>query len=227
MHLFIVGGEAVKVEFEAKFGLGHSYDFCSATAPDLLTRLGAADVGFDLREWPELHYEQPRQPLFYGTSTKSLAQLFHNEAPPFGPVFGLCALPTLLNREKLEVSLFRSEDAEILARTCQALRAPYSIVPDKIGLLTPRLVCIFINEACYALQQGLAPLHTIEQTMKLRLDMALGPFAWANRIGLGHVYVTLEALHLDSHEERYKPCSLLKVMYLRGEIFDLPTEYKA
>ncbi|TGD78021.1 3-hydroxyacyl-CoA dehydrogenase family protein [Hymenobacter wooponensis] len=224
MHLFIVGGEAVEAELRAKFGLGHTYDFCEASAPDLLTRLGAADVGFDLREWPELHYEQPRQPLFYGTCTKSLAQLFHKEAPPFGAVFGLCALPTMLNREHLEVSLFRPEDAAQLAQLCAKLGTRFCLVPDRVGLLSPRLVCVFINEACYLLQTGAASVADIEQTMKLRLGTELGPFAWANSIGLGHVYQTLEALYYDTHEGRYKPCSLLKAMFLQGQHFNLPAE---
>jgi 3-hydroxybutyryl-CoA dehydrogenase len=223
MHLFIVGGEAMEAELRAKFGLGHTYDFCEATAPDLLTRLGAADIGFDLREWPELHYEQPRQPLFYGTSTKSLAQLFHKEAPPFGAVFGLCALPTLLNREQLEVSLFRSEDAELLMHLCATLSTGYCLVPDRVGLLSPRLVCVFVNEACHLLETGTASVDNIEQTMKLRLNIELGPFSWANKIDLGHIYQTLDAVYQYTHEERYKPCSLLKAMYLRGEQFAIST----
>ena len=64
----------------------------------------------------------------------------------------------------------------------------------------------------------------IEQTMKLRLDTELGPFAWANSIGLSHIYQTLEAVYQDTHEDRYKPCSLLKAMYLRGQHFPLPSE---
>lgn len=223
MHLFVVGGEVVEAELRAKFGLGHSYDFCPADAPDLLTRLGAADVGFDLREWPELHYEQPRQPLFYAIGAQSLAQLFHNEAPPFGPVFGLCAFPTLLHRAFLEVSLYRTEEASILAETCLALGTEFVTIPDRVGLLSPRLACVFINEACAALQTGVASLPAIELTMQAWMGTSAGPFAWANAIGLGQIVRTLEALYLETHEDRYKPCSLLKQEYLRGRLFELPT----
>ncbi|QJX46840.1 3-hydroxyacyl-CoA dehydrogenase [Hymenobacter taeanensis] len=224
MHLFIVGGEAIEAELRAKFGLGHSYDFCDAAAPDLLTRLGAADVGFDLREWPELHYEQPRQPLFYATATKSLSQLFHKEAPPFGAAFGICALPTLLNREHLEVSLLRPADAAPLKELCAALGTSFSLIPDRVGLLSPRMVCLFINEACYLLQTGAASINDLERTMQLRLDLEMGPFTWANKIGLGHIYQLLEALYQDTHEDRYKPCPLLKTMYLSEQQFAVAIE---
>jgi 3-hydroxybutyryl-CoA dehydrogenase len=224
MHLFIVGGEEMEEELRAKFGVGHSYDFCPVDAPDLLTRLGAADVGFDLREWPELHYEQPRQPLFYAIGARSLAHLFHKEAPPFGPVFGLCALPTLLHREHLEICLYQADDADKLANICAALGTKFLTVPDRVGLLSPRLACVFINEACYLLQEGIASLPDIEQTMELPLAVSGGPFAWANAIGLGQVYLLLEALYQETHEDRYKPCPLLKQYYLRGQAFEIQSQ---
>ncbi|WP_022825552.1 3-hydroxyacyl-CoA dehydrogenase family protein [Hymenobacter norwichensis] len=221
MHLLIVGGAHTEAELRRKFGPTHTYDFCpaTATAPDLLTRLGAADVAFDLRAWPELHYEQPRQPLFYDTTRVSLAALFHNEAAPFGPVFGLCAFPTLLEREVLETSLNHPKDAEALATVCAALGTKYGIVPDRVGLVTPRLICVLINEACYALQEGSASARELDVTLRLNAQHAYGPFGWANQIGIARIYETLEAMWQDTHEARYKACPLLKAMYLRGEKF--------
>lgn len=219
MHLFIVGGETVETELRRKFGEAHHYDFCPATAPDLRARLAAADVLFDLRDWPELHYEQPRQPLFYDTTARSLAQLFHGEEPPFGPVFGLCALPTLLDRPLLEVALYKEEDAATLDTLCAALGTDYRLVADRVGLVTPRIVCMIINEACYTLQEGTASVQDIDLGMKLGTNYPHGPFEWANAIGVARVYETLECLYQDTHEERYKVCPLLKTMYLRGESF--------
>lgn len=219
MHLFIVGGETVEAELRRKFGPAHGYDFCPATAPDLAARLAAADVLFDLRDWPELHYEQPRQPLFYDTTARSLAQLFHNEELPLGPVFGFCALPTLLDRPLLEATLYQAEDADALAALCASLGTDYRLVADRVGLVTPRVVCMIINEACYTLQEGTASVQDIDLGMKLGTNYPHGPFEWANAIGVARVYETLEALYQDTHEERYKVCPLLKTMYLRGESF--------
>jgi 3-hydroxybutyryl-CoA dehydrogenase len=47
----------------------------------------------------------------------------------------------------------------------------------------------------------------------------MGPFEWANKIGIKHVYETLDAIYNDTHDERYKICPLLKTKYLRGELF--------
>ncbi|GAB3301521.1 3-hydroxyacyl-CoA dehydrogenase family protein [Hymenobacter tenuis] len=219
MHLFIVEGQHLEQEFRRKFGPGHTYDFCLASAPDLLTRLGAADVAFDLREWPELHYEQPRQPLFYSTTSHSLAELFHNEAPPFGPVFGFSGLPTLVNRPIMEVAWYRAEDATQLATVCASLGTRYCVVQDRVALLLPRVVCQSINEACFALQEGVASAQEID--LMLQAGSPYGPCTWANYIGISRVYQTLERVYQDTHEQRYKPCSLLKRMHLRGETFML------
>ncbi|UOQ66337.1 3-hydroxyacyl-CoA dehydrogenase family protein [Hymenobacter volaticus] len=221
MHLLIVEGTHIEAELRRKFGTSHTYDFCPAAAPDLRTRLSAADVGFDLRPWPELHYEQPRQPLFYDTSRASLAALFHKEEPPFGPVFGVCAFPTLLDREVLETSLYRLEDAALLASTCATLGTAYCAVQDQVGLVTPRMVCVLINEACYALQEGSTSVQSLNITLQLGPAHPRGPFEWANQIGVARVFETLEALWQDTHEERYKACALLKTMYLRGSQFEL------
>ncbi|WP_375436204.1 3-hydroxyacyl-CoA dehydrogenase family protein [uncultured Hymenobacter sp.] len=219
MHLLIVEGTHIEAELRRKFGTSHTYDFCAATAPDLRTRLSAADVGFDLRSWPELHYELPRQPLFYDTSRTSLAALFHNEEAPLGPVFGICAFPTLLERTRLETSLYRSEDAALLASICAQLGTAYYVVQDRVGLVTPRLVCGLINEACYALQEGAVSVQDLAASMKPEHAYSCGPFEWANQIGIARVYETLEALWQDTHEERYRACGLLKSMYLRGNQF--------
>lgn len=218
MHLLIVEGQPVEAEFRRKFGVAHTYDFCPASAPDLLTRLGAADVAFDLRDWPELHYEQPRQPLFYSTTTRSLAQLFHGETPPFGPVFGFCGLPTFVDVPVWEISTFRSTDLPHLAEACALLGTEYQEVQDRVGLLTPRLVCLSINEACYALQEGVASAPAVDFLLS---GSGGGLLRRANVMGLSRIYKTLECVYQDAHEPRYAPSALLKRMHLRGELFEV------
>jgi len=219
MHLFIVGGEEVEAEFRQKFGPAHAYDFCPADAPDLLGRVAAADAAFDLREYPELHYERPQQPLFYEASGKSLAQFFYGEVAPQGPVFGFCGLPTLLNRPLLEVSLLHEADQEKLAAICTALGTNHRVVADRVGMVTPRVICQIINEACFTVQEGTATMQDVDLGMKLGTNYPQGPFAWANAIGVKRVYSLLEAMWDDTHDERYKVCPLLKRQALLGEPF--------
>ncbi|WP_234996911.1 3-hydroxyacyl-CoA dehydrogenase family protein [Hymenobacter roseosalivarius] len=126
-----------------------------------------------------------------------------------------------MNRPLLEVSSPNPENAPQLAETCAALGTDYRVVQDRVGLVTPRVICMIINEACYTLQEGTASIQDIDKSMKLGTRYPRGPFEWANLIGVSRVYEVLKALWEDTHEERYKVCPLLKSMYLRGEQFQL------
>jgi 3-hydroxybutyryl-CoA dehydrogenase len=73
---------------------------------------------------------------------------------------------------------------------------------------------MIINEAYYTVQEGTANRDDIDQAMKLGTNYPMGPFEWCKKIGITDVYETLEALYNDTHDERYKICSLLKHDYL-------------
>jgi 3-hydroxybutyryl-CoA dehydrogenase len=73
---------------------------------------------------------------------------------------------------------------------------------------------MIINEAYYTVQEGTANRADIDQAMKLGTNYPLGPFEWCHKIGIADVYETLEAIYNDTHDERYKICSLLKHDYL-------------
>ena len=133
--------------------------------------------------------------------------------------FGFCGLPTLLNRRLLEVSLYHEADRAKLAETCAALGTDYRVVADRVGLVTPRVICQIINEACFTVQEGTATMQDVDLGMKLGTSYPRGPFAWANAIGVERVYAVLEAMWQDTHDERYKVCPLLKRQALRGEPF--------
>ena len=72
-----------------------------------------------------------------------------------------------------------------------------------------------LQQGFYTVQEGTATESDIDQAMLLGTNYPMGPFEWCEKIGLSDVYETLEALYLDTHDERYKICSLLKQRYLR------------
>jgi len=134
-------------------------------------------------------------------------------------LFGFNGLPTMVNRTVLEVSIPDEKNTDILDRICRDLGTEYLVVKDRVGMVTPRVVCMIINEACYTLQEGTASIADIDQGMKLGTNYPYGPFQWADMIGVKNVYETLKAIYEDTKEERYKICPLLKTKYLKGENF--------
>lgn len=135
------------------------------------------------------------------------------DGPMACTVFGFNGFPTMFNREVLEVSLLKPEDHVLLKRICQELKTDHLVVDDRVAMVTPRVVCMIINEAYYTVQEGTASREDIDLAMKLGTAYPFGPFEWCERIGLNHVYELLEALYRDTRDERYKISALMKKEY--------------
>ena len=238
MHILVLDGAHVEAEFREKFGPNHQYTFSNPNTspewPDIIEleqweqvkrqAFASADVvfvcGSDNHRYKHYNHftEGALWPGPYVVFQECTARKL--EFMPQGPpIFGFCGLPTLLNRRLLEVSLYHEADRAKLAETCAALGTDYRVVADRVGLVTPRVICQIINEACFTVQEGTATMQDVDLGMKLGTNYPHGPFAWANAIGVERVYAVLEALWHDTHDERYKVCPLLKRQALRGEPF--------
>jgi len=134
-------------------------------------------------------------------------------------LIGMNCLPTFIQRDLAELSLFEQQSKPTLDALMQQLGWKYKLIEDRVGMVTPRIIFMIINEACFTLQEGTASMEDIDTSMKLGTNYPFGPFEWANKIGVKHVYETLEAVYNDTHDERYKICSILKTKYLKGESF--------
>ena len=236
MHILVLDGGHVEAEFRQKFGPNHAYTFISLeyTAKDewqsieqaVAEATATADVAFCFGNAHDGHHpyhliEIATFPVFAEILRVSLTESRWEAVnkPPAVALFGFCGLPTLLNRSLLEVSLYNEADRGKLAETCAALSTDYRVVEDRVGLVTPRIICMIINEACYTVQEGTATMQDVDLSMRLGTSYPRGPFAWANAIGVERVYAVLDAMWNDTHDERYKICPLLKRQALRGEPF--------
>lgn len=141
-----------------------------------------------------------------------LCQSIRNK--PGCTVFGFNGFPTMFNREFLEVSVLNNSDLPALRNICALLKTPFIQVDDRVGLVTPRVVCMIINEAYYTVQEGTASREDIDLAMKLGTNYPYGPFEWCKKIGVKNVYRLLEAVYEDTKDERYKISASLKKEYL-------------
>jgi 3-hydroxybutyryl-CoA dehydrogenase len=83
-------------------------------------------------------------------------------------------------------------------------------VKDYPGFVVNRIVMPMINEAIFALEQGVADAKDIDECMKLGCNHPMGPLALADLVGLDIVLAILESLHREFGDPRYRPCSLLR-----------------
>jgi 3-hydroxybutyryl-CoA dehydrogenase len=109
--------------------------------------------------------------------------------------------------------------AERMASFLASLDLGVRWVQDVPGLVLGRIVCQLVNEAAFALQEGVAAdAAAIDDGMVLGLNHPRGPLAWADEIGLDHVLMVLDALRAELGEERYRAAPLLRQMVSEGRL---------
>jgi 3-hydroxybutyryl-CoA dehydrogenase len=152
---------------------------------------------------------------------KTPEEALFNERLPYWSekFFGINAIPGFLERNTLEISDPFGIKDEVFETIQQALPfTHYEWVKSRVGMVTPRIVFMIINEAYYTMQEGTAAANDIDTAMKLGTAYPHGPFEWMERCGIDNVYQTLEALYADTHDERYKVCPALKTAFLKNHI---------
>lgn len=155
-------------------------------------------------------------PVVVGAVKRTLEQALHKYAAKVEcTIIGMNTLPTFIDRPLVEMTSLRDQDRPLMEQVADILSWKISWVGSRVGMVTPRVVFMVINEAYYTLQEGTASMEDIDVGMKLGTAYPFGPFEWARKIGIKNVYEVLHALHTDTGDGRYKVCPLLKSEYLK------------
>ncbi|MDB4897313.1 MAG: 3-hydroxyacyl-CoA dehydrogenase [Firmicutes bacterium] len=140
-------------------------------------------------------------------------------------VAGYGGLPSVADRQLVEIAVgIRTETAtwQRAALFFQSLGREIEVIHDGPALIAPRLIACLVNEAAYALMEGVATVADIDTAMKLGLNYPHGPLEWADKIGPGTVLRILEGLHRETGEDRYRPCPhLRKLVTAKRTFYDL------
>lgn len=121
-------------------------------------------------------------------------------------IYGCNFLPGFIGMPKLEIAA----KPEALM---QQLGWIYESISPTVGMVTPRVICMIINEAYFTAAEGTASRDDIDTSMKLGTNYPMGPFEWSRKIGIRHVYEVLQAVHIHTRNERYAVCPLLQEEY--------------
>ncbi len=81
---------------------------------------------------------------------------------------------------------------------------------DIPGFIVNRILIPLLNEACYALYEGLGSVEDIDKGVKLGLNHPMGPLELADLIGLDTCLAIAEVLHNELGDDKYRPCPLLR-----------------
>jgi 3-hydroxybutyryl-CoA dehydrogenase len=89
-------------------------------------------------------------------------------------------------------------------------------VKNSAGFVVNRILCPMINEAIFALQEGLATAEEIDLGMKLGTNQPIGPLALCDLIGLDVQLAVMQVLYNSFDDSKYRPAPLLKEMVDAG-----------
>jgi len=92
------------------------------------------------------------------------------------------------------------------------------VVSDSAAFVVNRIAIPMINEAAFALMEGVSTAEGIDTCTKLGLNHPMGPLALADLIGLDTVVSILEVMVAETGDPKYRPCPLLRRMVAAGRL---------
>ena len=130
----------------------------------------------------------------------------------FNPVPVLRLVEVVRGRETSD------ETAEAVTELARELGKTPAVANDFPGFVSNRILMPYINEAVWALHDGVAEADAIDTIAKLGFNHPMGPLALADLIGLDTCVAIMEVLRDGLGDQRYEPCPLLRDLADSGKV---------
>ena len=127
-------------------------------------------------------------------------------------------VPVLKLVEVIRALQTSDETAAAIVALAEDLGKTPAEANDFPGFVSNRILMPFVNEAAYALMEGVAEAEAIDTIAKLGFAHPMGPLALADLIGLDTCVSIMEVLHAGLGDPKYAPCPLLRQYVAAGRL---------
>jgi len=161
---------------------------------------------------------RPEVILASNTSSMSVTTLAAATARPehFIGMHFMNPVPVMVLVEVIRALQTSDETFHTTMALCERLEKKPVAVNDAPGFVSNRVLLPMINEAAFAVMEGVATAEAVDAVMKLGMNHPMGPLELADFIGLDVCVNILDVLHEGFGDPKYRACSLLRKMVAAG-----------
>jgi 3-hydroxybutyryl-CoA dehydrogenase len=204
---------------EAALNIATSTSLEGVGEADLVIEAATEELGLKLKIFKDIDQQaKPEALLATNTSSISITKIAAVTNRP-DQVIGMHFMnPVPLMRlvEVIRGLATSDEVTETIMQVCRKMGKEPVEAQDSPGFISNRILCPMINEAIFALQEGIGTAEAIDTVMKLGMNHPMGPLTLCDLIGLDVVLSVMEILQRDLGEDKYRPCPLLRKMVDAG-----------